>query len=149
MQAVSTSVMIQPWQQSCVVGEALVDSLPFFGQSRSALRELLKARDCLQQPLSHSVSEAQAFVQAREDDKKKQQAKKDKSKSNTPASLLEACPGAEPGGESTKSAFWLYSEVSRSGCWNDALSDISPRVDHAGILQRPHKGGFACFTARF
>lgn len=100
-----------PWQLSDLVGEALVDGLPFFSQSRCTLKDLLKARDCLQQPLSHSVSEAQAFVQAREDDKKKQQAKKDKSKSSTPASLLESCPGAEPGGESTKSAFWLFMEV--------------------------------------
>ena len=103
-----------PWQPSFVLGEALQDGQQFFFQSRGSLKELLQARDCLQQPLSHSVSEAQALVQAREDEKKKQQAKKDKSKSNTPLSGPEACPGAEPGGESTKSAFWLFMEVRSS-----------------------------------
>lgn len=114
MQSAPGSALVPPWQQSALVGDALVDGLPFFSQSRSTLKDVLKARDCLQQPLSHSVSEAQALVQAREDDKKKQQAKKDKSKSNTPASVLDAYPGAEPGGESTKSAFWLFMEVSNT-----------------------------------
>lgn len=100
-----------PWKPSCVLGGALQDGQQFFSQSRGSLKQLLQARDCLQQPLSHSVSEAQALVQAREDEKKKQQAKKDKSKSNTPLAGPEACPGAEPGGEATKSAFWLFMEV--------------------------------------
>lgn len=94
------------------VTKALLTSSQAFADSRSALNSLLSLRDCQQQPLSHSVSEAQATVQAREDEKKKQQAKKDKSKfSSTPTPAHEACPGAEQGAESTKSAYWLLMEV--------------------------------------
>lgn len=111
MQGDSSPAIAPPWPQSALVGDALVAGSSFFTQSRFTLKSVLNARDCLQQPLSHSVSEAQALVQAREDDKKKQQARKDKSKSSTPGSMLDACPGAEPGAESTKSAFWLFMEV--------------------------------------
>ena len=98
---------------SDTVTKALLTSSQAFADSRSALNSLLSLRDCQQQPLSHSVSEAQAIVQAREDEKKKQQAKKDKSKSSsTPTPAHEACPGAEQGAESTKSAYWLFMEVS-------------------------------------
>ncbi|KAA6425122.1 MAG: hypothetical protein FRX49_04618 [Trebouxia sp. A1-2] len=94
------------------VTKALLTSSQAFADSRSALNSLLSLRDCQQQPLSHSVSEAQATVQAREDEKKKQQAKKDKSKfSSTPTPAHEACPGAEQGAESTKSAYWLLMEA--------------------------------------
>lgn len=94
------------------VTKALLTSSQAFADSRSALNSLLSLRDCQQQPLSHSVSEAQAIVQAREDEKKKQQAKKDKSKSSsTPTPAHEACPGAEQGAESTKSAYWLFMEA--------------------------------------
>ena len=93
------------------ISKALQASSQSFDQTRSALRELLRLRDCQQQPLSHSVSEAQAAVQAREDEKKKQQARKDKSKSSTPTPAHEACPGAEQGAESTKSAYWLFMEA--------------------------------------
>ena len=97
---------------SDTVTKALLTSSQAFADSRSALNSLLSLRDCQQQPLSHSVSEAQAIVQAREDEKKKQQAKKDKSKSSsTPTPAHEACPGAEQGSESTKSAYWLFMEV--------------------------------------
>ena len=97
---------------SDTVTKALLTSSQAFADSRSALNSLLSLRDCQQQPLSHSVSEAQAIVQAREDERKKQQAKKDKSKSSsTPTPAHEACPGAEQGAESTKSAYWLFMEV--------------------------------------
>lgn len=94
------------------ISKALQARSQSFDQTRSALKDLLKLRDCQQQPLSHSVSEAQAAVQAREDEKKKQQARKDKSKSSTPTPAQEACPGAEQGAESTKSAYWTFMEVS-------------------------------------
>ncbi|KAL0021383.1 hypothetical protein WJX77_010282 [Trebouxia sp. C0004] len=97
---------------SDTVTKALLTSSQAFADSRSALNSLLSLRDCQQQPLSHSVSEAQAIVQAREDEKKKQQAKKDKSKSSsTPTPAHDACPGAEQGSESTKSAYWLFMEA--------------------------------------
>ena len=93
------------------VSKALQLSSQSFDQTRSALKSRLSLRDCQQQPLSHSVSEAQAAVQTREDEKKRQQARKDKAKSSTPTPAQEACPGAEQGAESTKSAFWLFMEV--------------------------------------
>ena len=93
------------------VSKALQVSSQSFDQTKSALRSQLSLRDCQQYPLSHSVSEAQAAVQTREDEKKKQQARKDKSKSGTPTPAQEACPGAEMGAESTKSAYWLFMEV--------------------------------------
>ena len=93
------------------VSKALQVSSQSFDHTRSALRSQLSLRDCQQHPLSHSVSEAQAAVQTREDEKKKQQARKDKSKSGTPTPAQEACPGAEQGAESTKSAYWLFMEV--------------------------------------
>lgn len=96
------------------VRKALQVSSKNFDQSRSALRSQLSLRDCQQHPLSHSVSEAQAAVQTREDEKKKQQARKDKSKSGTPTPAQEACPGAEQGAESTKSAYWLFMEVGQT-----------------------------------
>lgn len=93
------------------VSKALRVSSQTFDQTRSALRSQLSLRDCQQYPLSHSVSEAQAAVQTREDEKKKQQARKDKSKAGTLTPAQEACPGAEQGAESTKSAYWLFIEV--------------------------------------
>lgn len=95
------------------VSKALQLSSQSFNQTRSALKSRLSLRDCQQQPLSHSVSEAQAAVQTREDEKKKQQARKDKAKSSTPTPAQEACPGAEQGAESTKSAYWLFTEVNQ------------------------------------
>ena len=114
------------------VSQALRVSSQSFDHTRSALNTKLSLRDCQQQPLSHSVSEAQAAVQAREDEKKKQQARKDKAKSNTPTPAQEACPGAEQGAESTKSAYWLFMEarpntyslqrmVSEHGPHNDSI----------------------------
>lgn len=96
------------------IRKALQLSSQSFDQTRSDLRSRLSLRDCQQQPLSHSVSDAQAAVQTREDDKKKQQARKDKAKSSTPTPAQEACPGAEQGAESTKSAYWLFMEVTHS-----------------------------------
>ena len=93
------------------VSKALQVSSQSFDQTRSGLLSQLSLRDCQQHPLSHSVSEAQAAVQTREDEKKKQQARKDKSKSGMPTPAQEACPGAEQGAESTKSAYWLFMEV--------------------------------------
>ena len=93
------------------VNKALQITSHHFAKVRPALTSLLSSRDCQQQPLSHSVSEAQAVVQAREDEKKKQQAKKDKAKSSTPTQAQDICPGAEQGAESSKSAYWMYMEV--------------------------------------
>lgn len=95
------------------ISNALRVSSQTFDQTRSALRSQLSLRDCQQHPLSHSVSEAQATVQTREDEKKKQQARKDKSKSAALTPAQEACPGAEQGAESTKSAYWLFIEVGK------------------------------------
>lgn len=111
MTALTGLGLSSPLNSSDTISKALQTSSQVFGETRSALKSVLSLRDCQQQPLSHSVSEAQAVVQAREDEKKKQQAKKDKSKSSTPTPAHEACPGAEQGAESTKSAYWLFMEV--------------------------------------
>ncbi len=111
MENLSASRLPFSLQYGDTVSKALQTSSQVFGQTRSALKSQLSLKDCQQQPLSHSVSEAQAVVQAREDEKKKQQAKKDKSKSSTPTPAHEACPGAEQEAESTKSAYWLFMEV--------------------------------------
>lgn len=110
------------------VTKALQTNSQAFARSRSALNSLLSLRDCQQQPLSHSVSEAQAVVQAREDEKKRQQAKKDKAKTSTPTPAHEACPGAEQGAELTKSAYWLLTEVSEAGLHVLLVSEHAFRV---------------------
>lgn len=102
-----------PLKHTDSVSKALQLSSQSFDQTKSALKSCLSLRDCQQQPLSHSVSQAQAAVQTREDEKKKQQARKDKAKSSTPTPAQEACPGAEQGAESTKSAYWLFMEVNQ------------------------------------
>lgn len=72
-----------------------------------------------------SFSEAQTSIASRDEEVRKQAAKKDKNKHKTPAPPETNIPGAEPGSESTKSAFWTFVEVSqaasRLGCLHGSL----------------------------
>ena len=66
--------------------------------------------DQQQLPIVASFQEAQAQVSARDDEKKKQAARRDKGR-KVSSTAQEVFPGAKPGTEANKSAFWILMEV--------------------------------------
>lgn len=80
-------------------------------QEASERLELLPARsERRQSRLPQTFTEASQYVQAKEDERKKREAKKDKQKQKGSAPATEIVPGLTPGPPDS-SPFWLVTEV--------------------------------------
>ena len=94
--------------------------------ARNLLENLPARSELRQASLPQTFIEATQYVQTKEDERKKREAKKDKQKQRASATSVENVVGLIPGPPDT-SAFWLVTEVrlKTSGC-KFALTALVP-----------------------